>query len=304
MRVCVTGGSGMLGRAVAAQLQRAEHMVVWPMSRTALDCRDANAVYAWIATERPDAVVHLAATVGGIAFNAAHPATLLHDNLAMALAVCAASVSYPIRLIVVSSACAYPADAPVPTPEGALWDGRPEPSNAAYGIAKRVLVELVHAYRQEHGLDGVALIPTNLYGPGTHGDRNRWHVIPAMIDRFLRARRDGAPTATCWGTGTPTRDFLYVDDCARAIVAAATAPDAPEGPINLGSGRETSIREIAETVARLVGYEGAIEWDAHKPDGQRRRALDSRRAADWLGWRATTSLEDGLRATIAAWPTQ
>ena len=201
------------------------------------------------------------------------------------------------KLVVVGTGCSYPRDAPVPLREDDLWDGYPEETNAPYGIAKRALLAQCQAYRQEYGLDAIVVLPANLYGPRDSFDLEAGHVIPSLIRKCVEARRRGDAVVDCWGTGTPSRDFLYVEDAAEGLVLAAERYDSPE-PVNLGTGHETTIRELATTIARLTRYPGTLRWDSTQPDGQPRRSLDASRAARAFGFRATTPLEDGLRRTI------
>ncbi len=292
-RPCVTGGAGFLGRCVAARLpgcfvpRRADY----DLTRE----RDVERLYA---DARPDVIVHLAAECGGIGANLSQPGRFFYANLAMGMHVIEHARRSGVRkLVMVGTVCAYPKHAPAPFRESSLWDGYPEETNAPYGVAKRALLTMCQAYRQQYGLSAVYLMPANLYGPGDNDDPHTSHVIPAMIRSMLAARDDGAASVTLWGDGSPTRDFLYVEDAADAIVAALQRYDDP-GPLNLGTGRETSMRELAALVADLVGYTGRIEWDGTMPNGQPRRVLDTSRAAACLGWRATTTLEEGLRKAI------
>lgn len=296
--VLVTGGHGFLGRHVCARLRGALAHVVAP-SRAELDLRDPVAVVRAFRATMPEVVVHLAARVGGIGANQRHPGTFWRDNLLMGVNVLEAARQTAVaRVVVAGTVCAYPAHPAVPFREHSLWGGFPEPTNAPYGVAKRALWMGLDAFRREFGLAGAYLLPANLYGPGDHFDLESSHVIPAMIRRCEDARRDGADHVTMWGTGRPTREFLYVEDAAEAFVRAAAGLDDPS-PVNLGTGREISMAELAAAVARATGYRGRIEWDTSRPDGQRRRCLDTSRAVEVLGWRATTSLEEGLERTVA-----
>lgn len=293
-RIVVTGGNGFLGRHLALRLTAAGHDVVSTRSAET-DLRDPRA--AREAVRGADGVYHLAAVVGGIAYNVAHPATLVHDNTVMGLNVLEATrQEEPDWVVLVGSACEYPGDTPVPTPESALWEGAPEASNAPYGAAKRVVAMAGSAYATQYGLDVVNVIPANLYGPGDHFDPETAHVLPSLMTRFHRAKREGAPEVVCWGDGTPTRDLLYVEDCADLLVRAPDAvPDA--APVNLGTSVERTIRSIAEGVADTVGYEGKLVWDASKPRGQSRRALALDRMRAVFGDTAFTDFEEGLRRT-------
>ena len=297
--ILVTGGAGFLGRHVVGLLDTAGcAQVVVPRSRQC-DLRDQTIVRRLFAATRFDVVIHLAARVGGIGANRQHPGTFFRDNLQMGLNVIeAAREARTPRVVVVGTICSYPKLTPVPFAESDLWNGYPEETNAPYGIAKKALLVMLQAYRREFGLDGIYLMPVNLYGPFDNFDPEASHVIPALIRKCIEARRTGAPSITCWGTGAATREFLYVEDCARAILAAATGYEGPE-PVNLGSGREIAIRDLAALIAQLTGFEGEILWDAEKPDGQPRRCLDTSRAKQLLGWEAKVPLEEGLRRTIA-----
>ena len=297
--ILVTGGAGFLGRHVVGLLDTAGcAQVVVPRSRQC-DLRDQTIVRRLFAATRFDVVIHLAARVGGIGANRQHPGTFFRDNLQMGLNIIeAAREARTPRVVVVGTICSYPKLTPVPFAESDLWNGYPEETNAPYGIAKKALLVMLQAYRQEFGLDGIYLMPVNLYGPFDNFDPEASHVIPALIRKCIEARRTGAPSITCWGTGAATREFLYVEDCARAILAAATGYEGPE-PVNLGSGREIAIRDLAALIAQLTGFEGEILWDAEKPDGQPRRCLDTSRAKQLLGWEAKVPLEEGLRRTIA-----
>ena len=227
----------------------------------------------------PTVIMHLAAVCGGIGANQARPAEMIHDNLLMACHVvrAASENSHVKKLVLVGSVCGYPKFTPTPFREEDLWNGYPEETNAPYGIAKRALFELAGAYHRQYGLHAACLLPANLYGPGDSFDDAKSHVIPAIIRKFVEAQESGAPSVTLWGTGAASRDFLYVKDCADAIIAAAERLDTPD-PINIGTGREVRIAQLAETIADVVGYRGELVWDTSKPDGQPRRCLDVSRA--------------------------
>jgi GDP-L-fucose synthase len=296
-RVCVTGGAGFLGRCVVARLRDAGGDPFVPRSAR-FDLRDPAAAARMMREARPEILIHLAARVGGIGANRRHPGTFFHDNMAMGLNIVEAARASGLRkLVMTGTICSYPKLTPVPFREDALWDGYPEETNAPYGIAKKALLVMMQAYHQEFGLQGVYLMPVNLYGPHDNFDPEDSHVIPALIRKCVEARRSGAASVTCWGTGAATREFLYVEDCAAAIARAAEVCEEP-GPINLGSGREISIRELAEMIARLSGFTGKIAWDSRYPDGQPRRSLETSRARTLLEWEASTDLEEGLRRTI------
>jgi GDP-L-fucose synthase len=297
-RVFVTGGHGFLGRAVQAELARASAEVIAP-TRRQVDLLDVDACTAAVREARPKVLVHLAASVGGIGANQRHPAVFWRENTLLGVNVLhAAHQAGVARVVIVGTVCAYPKHTPVPFREGALWDGYPEETNAPYGVAKRALWTGLQAYRDEFGLAGAYLLPANLYGPHDDFDLETSHVIPAMLRKCEEARLAGQGEVRLWGTGKPTREFLYVDDCARGIVRAAATLDDPE-PMNLGTGREISMADLARLIATTTGFTGRLVWDPARPDGQPRRALDTTRARERLGWTASTSLEDGLARTIA-----
>jgi GDP-L-fucose synthase len=297
-RVCVTGGAGFVGRCVVRRLEAEGCGSVFVPRSADYDLRDAGAAARLFDDARPDLLIHLAATVGGIGANMKHPGSFFRDNLAMGLNVVETARRRGIaKVVVTGTICSYPKHTPVPFREEDLWSGYPEETNAPYGIAKKALLVMLQSYRKEFGLNGIFLMPVNLYGPHDNFDPESSHVIPALIRKCVEARRSAADSITCWGTGAATREFLYVEDCAEAIVRAAASYDREE-PVNIGAGSEISIRDLAGTVARLAGFRGEIRWDASRPDGQPRRMLDTRRARELLGWQARTPLEDGLRKTI------
>ncbi|NLT05424.1 MAG: GDP-L-fucose synthase [Solirubrobacterales bacterium] len=297
-RVLLTGGAGFLGRPVAERLRAAGAAEVFVPRRADYDLTDADAVRRVYADARPDTVVHLAAEVGGIGANRSNPGRYFYANMAMGLHMIEqARRSEVEKLVQVGTVCSYPKHTPVPFREDDLWNGYPEETNAPYGIAKKALLTMLAAYREQYGLRGAYLLPVNLYGPSDNFDPETSHVIPALIRKCELARRNGDSEVVCWGTGTASREFLYVDDCADAIVAATARHDGSE-PVNLGSGTETTIRDLTETIARLTGFEGRVAWDPSRPDGQPRRCLDTSRARELLGFTAAVDLEDGLRRTI------
>jgi GDP-L-fucose synthase len=254
-----------------------------------------------ISSVRPDLIIHLAAEVGGIGANRLHPGRYFYANVAMGVHLIEAASQYSdAKFVQVGTVCAYPSHAPVPFSEDDLWDGYPETTNAPYGIAKKALAVMLQAYRAEHGLNGVFLIPANLYGPGDNFDPDHSHVIPALIRKIACARRTGAREVEVWGSGVASREFLHVEDAARGVVLAAERYDSAE-PVNLGTGREVSIRELVQAISVLIGFEGRIRWDPSRPDGQLRRRLDTRRAKERFGFEAEVPLEEGLRETIAWW---
>src|SRR5213080_1898802 len=299
--VTVTGGAGFLGTAVVRDLERlgADARVI---KSSGQDLRDADATR--VAVAGADVVIHLAARVGGIGFNRRNPAPLAYDNLVIGANVFEQSRKAGVRkLVAACSVCAYPKFTPVPFSENDLWNGYPEESNAPYGLAKKMLLVLSDAYRRQYGFDSCAPILANLYGPDDNFDLEDSHVIAAMIRKFVEARRQGAPEVVLWGTGKPSREFLYVDDAARALLLAAERLNTSE-PVNIGTGAETRIRDLAETIHRLTGFQGEIVWDSSKPDGQPARYLDVSRARELMGFYAEVSLEEGLRRTIESFERQ
>ncbi len=262
------------------------------------DLRTTDGIERVLTDGSPDVVVHLAAVVGGIGANRAHPGRFFYENAIMGIELMERARQAGVaKFVAVGTVCSYPKFTPVPFSEGDLWNGYPEETNAPYGLAKKMLLVQAQAYREEYGFDAIYLVPVNLYGPGDNFDLATSHVIPALIRKFVEAREAGAPEVECWGTGTPTREFLYVDDAARGIRLATERYDGAE-PVNLGSGQEISIRDLATKIAELVGYEGRLVWDSSKPDGQPRRRLDVSRAEREFGFRAEIGLDEGLRRTV------
>jgi GDP-L-fucose synthase len=296
-RVWVAGHGGMVGAALLRRLGR-EGCALLTVDRAALDLRDQAAVRAWMARERPEIVFLAAAKVGGIGANAGAPAEFIADNLLIAANVIEAAWRYGVdRLVYLGSSCIYPKFARQPIVEDALLTGALEPTNRSYAVAKIAGLELCRALRQQFGCDFVAAMPTNLYGPGDRFDTRAGHVVPALIVRFCEAEGRGDPSVTLWGTGTPRRDLLHVDDCADALVAIARSYHG-SAPINIGSGSDVTIAELAREIARLVGYRGTIRFDPGKPDGTPRKLLDTRRLGA-LGWHPSIPLSEGLAATVA-----
>jgi GDP-L-fucose synthase len=263
------------------------------------DLLDPPAVRRLLSARRPEVVLHLAARVGGIGANLEHPGTFLYENLVMGVQLVEECRRVGVeKFVAVGTICAYPKFTPVPFREEDLWNGYPEETNAAYGLAKKMLVVQLQAYRQEFDFPGVNVLLVNLYGPGDNFDPDSSHVIPALIRKCVEARERNARSVTVWGTGAPTREFLYVEDAARAIQVAAERLDRAD-PVNVGSGHEIAIRDLAAMIAERTGFRGEIRFDASMPDGQPRRCLDLTRAREWLGFRATTTLAQGLDRTIA-----
>lgn len=297
MMVLVTGGAGFLGRAVVEQLEATGYEAFVPRSRE-YDLRTRLGVASVLADSTPDIVVHLAAAVGGIGANQAHPGRFLYDNLVMNAELMEQSRLAGVQKFVsIGTACSYPERAPLPLREDTIWDGYPSPVTAPYGLAKRLLLVQGQAYRAEYGFNVIHLIPVNLYGPGDNFDPETSHVMPALIRRFSEATRDSVPEVRCWGTGLATREFLYVEDAARAIVAATEGYDEPE-PVNIGTGQEVAILGLVGKIAGLYGYRGEITWDASRPDGVDRRLMDVSRAATAFGFRAEIGLDEGLKQTV------
>lgn len=297
-RVVVSGGHGFLGSFVVEKLRAAGcREVMIPRSRD-FDLREKSQALRLYEQARPDVFIHLAAVVGGIGANLANPGRFFYDNAVMGLNVIeAARVAGIEKFVCAGTVCSYPKFTPVPFHEENFWDGYPEETNAPYGLAKKMLLVQLQAYRQQYGMNGVYLTPVNLYGPRDNFDLETSHVIPALIRKCWEAKQTGIHELLAWGTGSATREFLYVEDAAEAIIVAAEKYSKAE-LVNLGSGEEITIRDLVEQIRSLVGFKGAVRWDAAKPDGQPRRCLDTSRAITEFGWRAKTTLRDGLRETF------
>jgi GDP-L-fucose synthase len=293
--VVVTGGAGFLGRPTVKTLEDLGAEVT--VTRSAEhDLRDRTACFD--ALDGAQVVIHLAANVGGIGYNRRNPGPLAHDNLAMGLNVFEACRELEIeKLVAACSVCAYPKFTPVPFKEDDIWDGYPEESNAPYGLAKKMLIVLSDSYRRQYGLDSCAPVMANLYGPGDNFDLEDSHVIAAMIHKYVAAEANGDAEVVLWGTGEPSREFLYVDDASRALILAAERLDSSE-PVNVGTGQETRIRDLAEIISELSGFEGETVWDTEKPDGQPKRYLDVTRARELFEFEAEMPLQEGLKRTV------
>jgi len=297
-RIMVTGGGGFLGRRLVERLGSVGAAALSVPRSAQYDLRTRVGIEAALAESRPDVIIHLAAVVGGIGANRENPGRFFYENAIMGIELMErARLAGISKFVTVGTVCSYPKFTPVPFHEDDLWDGYPEETNAPYGLAKKMLLVQGQAYRLQYGLDVIHLIPVNLYGPGDNFDPASSHVIPALIKKCVDAREAGATHIDAWGTGSASREFLYVDDAAEGIVLAAAGYDGAE-PVNLGVGHEITIRELTETIARLTAFEGEIRWDRSKPDGQPRRALDTSRAREAFGFVARTSFENGLRATV------
>ena len=297
-RIMVTGGAGFLGRRVVSALREGEGAEIQvPLLEDYDLCHEA-AVERVYSDFQPQVVIHLAAEVGGIGANRANPGRFAYRNLVMgALLMEHARLSGVEKFVALGTICAYPKFARVPFREEELWDGYPEETNAPYGLAKKMLLVLAQAYRQQYGFNAIFLLPVNLYGPGDNFNPDTSHVIPAMIRKCVEAVEQRADEIVLWGDGSPTREFLYVDDCAEAIVRATELYGGSE-PVNIGAGKEISIRDLANLIAGLTGFKGRFVWDTSQPNGQPRRCLDTRRAAEWFGFRARVDFREGLLRTI------
>jgi GDP-L-fucose synthase len=298
MDVMVTGGAGFLGSWVVEKLKdRGCRSIFVPRSKDC-DLRDKHAIQRVLKDACPNMIIHLAARVGGIGANRAHPAEYFYDNLMMGVQLLHEAWRAEVRkFVAIGTVCAYPKYTPVPFQEDSLWDGYPEETNAPYGLAKKMLLVQAQAYRQQYGYNSIFLLPVNLYGPGDNFDLESAHVIPALIKKCVDAIEGGEDAIEVWGDGSPTREFLYVEDAAEGILLATEHYNGSL-PVNLGSGNEISIKTLVETIARLTNYRGRIVWDPTKPNGQPRRMLDTNRAEECFGFRARTDFVTGLGRTV------
>ncbi len=297
MKTVVTGGSGFLGSHLVELLEADGHDVHIVRSKDT-DLTDMGAVARLFEEQRPDRVYHLAAEVGGIGANRDNPGRYWYANLTMGVNILEqARIHSTDKLVMVGTICSYPKFAPIPFHEDTLWDGYPEETNAPYGVAKKALLVGAQSYREQYGLNSIMLLPVNLYGPRDNFDLQSSHVIPALIRKMVEAQQRGESSVTLWGDGTPTREFLYVEDCARGLFMAGRDYDGAE-PVNLGTGIEITIKDLAETVAVATGFDGEIIWDTTKPNGQPRRQLDVSRAKEQFGFEAEVSFADGMARTV------
>jgi len=298
-RLLVTGGAGFLGQPVCEELSKRNPADLVVPRRATCDLCDRQAVCRLMREARPEVVVHLAAVVGGIGANRRHPGRFFFENALMGLQVMEeARLAGAAKFVGVVTICSYPKHTPVPFQEDDLWNGYPEETNAAYGLAKKMLLVQAQAYRAEYGFNAITLLPVNLYGPRDNFDPESSHVIPALIRKALEARTAGRPEIEVWGTGSASREFLFVQDAAEAIALATEHYNKPD-PVNVGSGQEITIRALAEEICRLCGYRGGLRWDPTRPDGQPRRCLDTSRAHHEFGFQAHTGFREGLARTIA-----
>jgi len=316
MKVLITGGTGFVGRNIAACFDMANFtrqigsatatlsakygIRVLSVGSTPYDLKDYQACATLLDEYEPDVIVHAAGSVGGILANRENPGKFMYDNLCMGMNMIEATRNYTpwAKFIMLGTVCAYPKFTPVPFKEEDLWNGYPEETNAPYGIAKKALMKLCETYHEQYDMDAINLIPVNMYGNHDHFNLTSSHVIPALILKFYNAMKNGEKTVTLWGTGSASREFLHATDCGRAVVLASNTPGLGPEPINIGTGEEITIRALAEMIADLMNYDGEIEWDTTKPDGQPRRCLDVSRAKQLLEFEAIIPLRDGLRSTI------
>ncbi len=297
-RVCVTGGAGFLGSFVTEKLRQHGATEISIPTIDKYDLVDGAAVHRMLDDYRPNVIIHLAAQVGGIGANQARPAEFFYNNLMMGMQLLHQAWQHGVeKFVAIGTVCAYPKFTPVPFKEENLWNGYPEETNAPYGLAKKMLLVQSQAYRKQYGFNSIFLLPVNLYGPRDNFNPESSHVIPALIRKCFEARQRGVDEIVVWGDGSPTREFLYVEDAAEGIVLAAECYNASE-PVNLGAGSEISIKDLATLIARLCGFSGRLAFDARMPNGQPKRSLDTSRAAKFFGFKAQVNFEEGLRRTI------
>ncbi|MDP2966053.1 MAG: GDP-L-fucose synthase [Pelolinea sp.] len=297
-RVCVTGGAGFLGKVVVRKLRERGVKDVFIPNIEDYDLVKLEDINRMLNDTNANMIIHLAAQVGGIGANREHPAEFFYNNLVMGVQLMHRAWETGVeKFVAIGTICAYPKFTPVPFNEANLWDGYPEETNAPYGLAKKMLLVQAQAYRQQYGYNAIFLLPVNLYGPGDNFNPKSSHVIPALIRKCIEANEAGLEEIEVWGDGSPTREFLYIEDAAEGILLAAEKYNGPE-PVNLGSGYEISIKDLVELIARLAGYKGSLIWDTSKPNGQPRRALDTNRARNYFGFQAKMGFEEGLKNTI------
>lgn len=297
-RVCVTGGAGFLGSFVVEKLHERGAKDVFVPHIEDYDLVRVEDIHRMLDDSRPDVIIHLAALAGGIGANRARPAEFFYINLMMGVQLIHEAWKFGVeKLLAVGTICAYPKYTPIPFKEENLWNGYPEETNAPYGLAKKMLLVQAQAYRAQYGFNIIYPLPVNLYGPRDNFDLETSHVIPALVRKCIEAKERGEKQVVLWGDGSPTREFLYVEDCAEGLLMAMERYDGPE-PFNLGSGQEISIKDLALLIARLTGFEGELVWDTTKPNGQPRRALDTSRAEKFFGFKAQMPFEEGLQRTI------
>ncbi len=298
-KICVTGGAGFLGTYLIKEIRQRGARDIFVPTVEKYNLIDPNAIERMLDDSNPDVIIHLAAHVGGIGANREHPAEFFYDNLMMGVQLMhQAYVRGVEKFVAIGTVCAYPKFTPVPFNEDDLWKGYPEETNAPYGLAKKMLLVQSQAYREQYGFNSIFLLPVNLYGPGDNFDPRSSHVIPALIRKCVEAKDEGKDHIIVWGDGSPTREFIYVEDAARGIALATERYNQSE-PVNIGSGFEISIKDLAEKIAKMTGFEGDLVWDTSKPNGQPRRALDTNRAKKYFGFSARTDFDEGLEKTIA-----
>lgn len=297
-RVCVTGGAGFLGKVVVRKLQERGAKDIFVPKIEEYDLVNLNGINRMLADAKADVIIHLAAQVGGIGANREHPAEFFYNNLMMGVQLMHRAWETGVgKFVAIGTICAYPKFTPIPFDENNLWDGYPEETNAPYGLAKKMLLVQAQSYRQQYGYNAIFLLPVNLYGPGDNFNPESSHVIPALIRKCIEAIDHGQPEIEVWGDGSPTREFLYVEDAAEGILLATEKYDG-DLPVNLGSGYEISVKDLVELIVKLSGYNGKLVWDSSKPNGQPRRALSTKRAEELFGFKAAMPFEEGLRTTI------